>query len=48
MRSEKMLSNEKFLAGAKPEKVEEEREKKKKYEQTHAQVAEQLARLTGK
>ncbi len=47
-RSEKMLSNEKFLAGAKPEKVEEEREKKKKYEQTHAQVAEQLARLTGK
>ena len=47
-RSEKMLTNERFLAGAKPEKVEEERAKKTKYEQTHAQVAEQLARLTGK
>ncbi|MCR5674836.1 MAG: valine--tRNA ligase [Lachnospiraceae bacterium] len=46
-RSEKMLTNEKFLAGAKPEKVEEEREKKKKYEQMHAQVEEQLRRLSG-
>jgi valyl-tRNA synthetase len=46
-RSEKMLSNEKFLSGAKPEKVAEEKEKKVKYEQTHAQVREQLARLTG-
>ena len=46
-RSEKMLSNEKFLSGAKPEKVAEEKEKKVKYEQTYAQVREQLARLTG-
>ena len=45
IRSEKMLSNEKFLASAKPEKVQEEREKKEKYEQTHAQVKEQLERL---
>ncbi len=47
-RSEKMLTNERFLAGAKPEKIAEERAKKEKYEQTHARVQEQLALLKRK
>ena len=45
IRSDKMLSNEKFLASAKPEKVQEEKEKKARYEQMHSQVSEQLDRL---
>ncbi|MCD7709582.1 MAG: valine--tRNA ligase [Clostridiales bacterium] len=44
-RSRGMLSNEKFLQNAKPEKVESEREKQKKYEQMMEQVQEHLARL---
>jgi valyl-tRNA synthetase len=42
-RSRGMLSNEKFLNNAKPEKVQEEQDKLKKYEQMMAQVEERLA-----
>ena len=38
-RSKGMLSNEKFLNNAKPEKVQEEKDKLAKYEQMMAQVA---------
>ncbi|WP_408070489.1 valine--tRNA ligase [Butyrivibrio sp. JL13D10] len=44
-RSQSMLSNEKFLSKAPAEKIEEEKEKQKKYEQTYAQVEERLAQL---
>ena len=44
-RSKGMLSNEKFLAHAKPEKVEEEKAKLDKYQQMMAQVEERLAQL---
>ncbi|SDB50840.1 valine--tRNA ligase [Butyrivibrio sp. INlla16] len=44
-RSQNMLSNEKFLSKAPAEKIEEEKEKQKKYEQTFAQVEERLAQL---
>ena len=47
-RSKKMLENEKFLAKAPAEKIEEEKEKQKKYEQTYAQVEERLKQLTQK
>ena len=40
-----MLSNEKFLNNAKPEKVQEEKEKLEKYEQMMAQVLERLAQM---
>ena len=46
MRSKKMLENEKFLSKAPAEKIEEEKEKQKKYEQTYAQVEERLAQLS--
>ena len=45
-RSKKMLENEKFLAKAPAEKIEEEKEKQKKYEQTYAQVEERLGQLS--
>lgn len=41
-RSRGMLSNEKFLNNAKPEKVQEEKEKLAKYEQMMIRVEEQL------
>ena len=41
-----MLSNEKFLSKASPEKVEEEREKQKKYQSMYDEIKERLA-LTG-
>ncbi len=44
-RSRGMLSNEKFLANAKPEKVQAEQEKLAKYEQMMVQVVEHLAQL---
>ena len=44
-RSRGMLSNEKFLANAKPEKVEEDKAKLAKYEQMMAQVEERLASM---
>ena len=44
-RSRGMLSNEKFLANAKPEKVEEEKAKLAKYEQMMAQVEERLTSM---
>ncbi|SFG15254.1 valyl-tRNA synthetase [Lachnospiraceae bacterium C7] len=44
-RSRGMLSNEKFVNNAKPEKVQEEREKLAKYEQMMAQVEERLAQM---
>ena len=42
-RSKGMLSNEKFLNNAKPEKVQEEKDKLAKYEQMMAQVEARLA-----
>jgi valyl-tRNA synthetase len=44
-RSQNMLTNEKFLSKAPAEKIEEEKEKQKKYEQTYAQVEERLSQL---
>jgi valyl-tRNA synthetase len=44
-RSRGMLSNEKFLNNAKPEKVAEEKEKLAKYEQMMAQVEDRLAQM---
>ena len=44
-RSMGMLSNEKFLNNAKPEKVQEEKDKLAKYEQMMAQVEERLAQF---
>ena len=45
VRSRGMLSNEKFLNNAKPEKVQEEKDKLAKYEQMMAQVEERLAQF---
>ena len=42
-RSEKMLSNEKFLSKASPEKVAEEKEKQQKYQSMYNEVKERLA-----
>ena len=44
-RSKGMLSNERFLNNAKPEKVQEEKEKLAKYEQMMVQVEERLAQM---
>ena len=44
-RSKGMLSNERFLSNAKPEKVQEEKDKLVKYEQMMAQVEERLAQM---
>ena len=44
-RSRGMLSNERFLNNAKPEKVQEEKDKLAKYEQMMAQVEERLAQM---
>jgi valyl-tRNA synthetase len=44
-RSQSMLTNEKFLSKAPAEKIEEEKAKQQKYEQTYAQVQERLAQL---
>ena len=44
-RSKGMLSNEKFIQNAKPEKVEEEKAKLAKYEQMMAQVEERLSQM---
>ena len=44
-RSKGMLSNEKFLNNAKPEKVQEEKDKLAKYEQMMAQVEARLAQM---
>lgn len=44
-RSKGMLSNEKFLSNAKPEKVQEEKDKLAKYEQMMAQVEERLTQM---
>ena len=44
-RSKGMLSNEKFLNNAKPEKVQEEKDKLAKYEQMMAQVEQRLAQM---
>ena len=44
-RSKGMLSNERFLSNAKPEKVQEEKDKLAKYEQMMAQVEERLAQM---
>ena len=44
-RSKGMLSNEKFLNNAKPEKVQEEKDKLAKYEQMMAQVEERLEQM---
>ena len=44
-RSKGMLSNERFLNNAKPEKVQEEKDKLAKYEQMMAQVMERLAQF---
>jgi valyl-tRNA synthetase len=41
-RGEGMLSNERFIGKAPAAKVEEERQKLKKYQETYAQVLEQL------
>ena len=46
-RSFGMLSNEKFVSRAPAAKVEEEREKKDKYEKLLSQVNEQLAKISG-
>ena len=40
-----MLSNEKFLNNAKPEKVQEEKDQLAKYEQMMEQVQERLAQM---
>ena len=44
-RSEKMLTNERFLSKAPAEKVAEEKEKQEKYRQMMAQVQERLGQL---
>ena len=44
-RSRNMLSNEKFISKAPQAKIDEEKEKQHKYEQTYAQVEERLAQL---
>ena len=44
-RSRGMLSNEKFLSNAKPEKVQEEKDKLAKYEQMMAEVEARLAQM---
>ncbi len=44
-RSKNMLSNERFLSKAPQEKIDEEKAKQEKYEQTYAQVTERLAQL---
>ncbi len=45
LRSEKMLTNERFLSKAPAEKVAEEKEKQEKYRQMMAQVRERLGQL---
>ena len=45
-RSKGMLSNERFLSNAKPEKVQEEKDKLAKYEQMMAQVMERLSQFS--
>ena len=40
-----MLSNEKFINNAKPEKVQEEKDKLAKYEQMMASVEARLAQM---
>ena len=45
-RSKGMLANERFLSKAPAEKIEEEKEKQKKYEQTYAQICERLEALS--
>ncbi|MBQ7679142.1 MAG: valine--tRNA ligase [Butyrivibrio sp.] len=45
-RSEKMLSNEKFLSKAPADKIEEEKEKQQKYRQTYEQVKERLSTMS--
>jgi valyl-tRNA synthetase len=44
-RSQNMLSNERFLSKAPKEKVDEEKAKQEKYEQTMKQVRERLGQL---
>ena len=44
-RSKAMLSNEKFLSKAPEAKINEEKDKQQKYEQTYAQVCERLGQL---
>ena len=46
-RSANMLSNEKFLAKAPADKIAEEKEKQKKYQQTYDQITERLGQLKG-
>ena len=46
-RSEKMLSNEKFLNRASAQKVEEEKEKQKKYRSMYNEIKERLALTRG-
>ncbi|MBR1669667.1 MAG: valine--tRNA ligase [Butyrivibrio sp.] len=46
-RSANMLSNEKFLAKAPTDKIAEEKEKQKKYQQTYDQITERLGQLKG-
>ena len=45
LRSKNMLSNEKFLSKAPAEKIEEEKAKQQKYQQTYDQVTERLKQL---
>ncbi len=45
MRSQKMLSNEKFISKAPQEKIDEEKAKQKKYQDMMDQVTERLAQL---
>ena len=45
MRSEKMLSNEKFLSKAPESKINEEKAKQKKYQDMMEQVTKRLAAL---
>ena len=44
-RSKGMLSNDRFLSKAPPEKIAEEKEKLQKYEQTYAQILERINSL---
>ena len=47
-RSKAMLSNEKFLSKAPEAKINEEKEKQQKYEQTYAQITERLNQLANR
>ncbi|MCR5403046.1 MAG: valine--tRNA ligase [Butyrivibrio sp.] len=46
-RSQGMLSNEKFLSKAPQAKIDEEKEKQQKYQQTYDQITERLKQLSG-